>query len=537
MARAARWKVAPSGADAVAAMALLAAASWPIALLAGLLVDRLSGPWDGVRLAPAFAMARGYPIYPDAGEGPLLGYSYGPVSVLAYLPAVLAPGPTTALLGAGALTLAWAFGPVLALLIRGVPRGPSRRVAVAVGLIVFAVLVIRSEPMRYSTMSPIHDAMALGLGLLACVALVWREGSEIRQLAVSASLTVLAAWAKQTAVFLVPALALYCLLTRGRKAAALYVALVAGLGTASALLWAAIFGVRPLVHYLILVQAGLPIPRDRKAFVAMGNELEQLAEFPLIVLAVAAGGRAVALRIESALRARNASTPHAMPPGIPWGLPLLVAAANVPIAVLGALKYGGGPNSLSYTLYYLDAAAALAVAGACAPSPGARPGPIRWAAAALALAGACVTLDSLREKPGSIIFRSEDVQRRLREHPNRVAFEYLKCHPGTAYFPWNPLAHLMAEGRLYSVEDAIVNVPPPRRGGAEPDFVAFLPRDPEFVAYPPDTTWGRLAALRFFPSYEHQQDPGDLPGFAVYRRPKPEVGGRSPLLQREAPDP
>src|SRR5262245_26516259 len=49
----------------------------------------MAGFWNGARLAPAMGLVHGYRLYYPATEGPINGWIYGPVSSLAYLPAVL----------------------------------------------------------------------------------------------------------------------------------------------------------------------------------------------------------------------------------------------------------------------------------------------------------------------------------------------------------------------------------------------------------------------------------------------------------------
>src|SRR5215471_10806466 len=45
--------------------------------------------WNAARLAPTFALVRGYRLYYPAESGPILDHVYGPVSALAFLPATI----------------------------------------------------------------------------------------------------------------------------------------------------------------------------------------------------------------------------------------------------------------------------------------------------------------------------------------------------------------------------------------------------------------------------------------------------------------
>jgi len=72
--------------------------------------------WDlsAIRLQRTFALAAGVPLYPPPGEGVAMLPLYGPVGAIAYLPAVLARSPTTALAIGQLLSLFYFFAPPLA---------------------------------------------------------------------------------------------------------------------------------------------------------------------------------------------------------------------------------------------------------------------------------------------------------------------------------------------------------------------------------------------------------------------------------------
>lgn len=489
---------------------------WFLDSIAQAMIERTHENMDGLRLAPVFAACRGYSLYPRAGEGPPVGYTYGPISVLAYLPAVAAPDPTSALLGAGVLTLIYSMGPVLALLLIGTRGGAGRPGAVALGLLVFAILA-RNPALVYTTMSPVHDAVALGLGLLACLPLMAREPAGWRPLALSATLAVLAVLAKQNAAFILPSLVLYCALAFGPRAGVVYGALVGGIGVVLGLILIRTYGATTLVHYLFGVQAGMSLFSSR--IPELTRQMAYMLILPLLLI-----GSALYLGQDPGAAGRPPGPPRGRSTRGPWALPMLVGLGNLPIAILGAMKLGGDSNSMAFTVYYFTAVAAMLVARGAAgwPGPSAEPG--RRTARALA-ALACVPWLSVQISlgPPPIVFHRAEVIRRLRQNPNQLAFEHARRNPGSAYFPWNPLAVLMAEGKLYATEDAIVYIPPPGGGphllGAE----GMLPRSPELVAYPPRyrADWGKFAALGPFPDHRRPVKVAGLDDFIVFARGRP----------------
>ncbi len=499
--------------DCAAAVFFVFIALWFIDHLAQSLLIRLHTVWDGQRLAPVFAVYDGYRLYPKAGEGPSVGYTYGPLSVLAYFPTVLASDPTSALLVSYGLTLVYSFGPVVALLALSAKGGVRRFGAVAVGVLVFGILT-RNPSLSYSTTSPVHDAVALGLGLLACLSLLGCEDAGWGRLTLSATVAILAVAAKQNAVFALPTLALYTLVAFGRKNALRYVALLVGLGLVLTFVLVGLYRLGPLVHYLLTVQGSMGIVWQRF------SELIRFAVYTSLL---------PLLLIGSALFLKSSPSEADTPPESvrkrlaknPWVLPFMICLGNVPISVLGALKAAGNSNALSYSFYFLAAAAAslvtqlIAQGVAVAPELGRRVG-----LTIAALATSQWLWVQFVSAPAPIPLRWSKALQELRTNPSQIAFEYAKRHPGSVYFPWNTLSVLMAEGRLDTSEDALLYIPPAAFNPADPNRGAVLPNDPEYIAFPPqyETALGQNAVLRRFPNYRrHVKVPG-LDRFDVYAR-------------------
>src|SRR5437867_2712854 len=84
-------------ADRVAAVLLLPPALLTFWLLYSKVVAGAPAiDWNGARLAPTFALAHGYALYYPATSGPILNMVYGPLTPVAFLPAVLFGSPTAA---------------------------------------------------------------------------------------------------------------------------------------------------------------------------------------------------------------------------------------------------------------------------------------------------------------------------------------------------------------------------------------------------------------------------------------------------------
>jgi hypothetical protein len=57
-----------------------------------------------------------------------------------------------------------------------------------------------------------------------------------------------------------------------------------------------------------------------------------------------------------------------------------------------------------------------------------------------------------------LVWFALDLPARLRQLPNnpqQAAYEFARAHPRQAFFPWNPLSTLMADGKLYHHDYAV----------------------------------------------------------------------------------
>ena len=119
-----------------------------------------------VRLAPTFALWKGYPLYSTTTEGPWVMIGYGPFYPLMYTPSLLASTPVPAVAIATLLSHAYILLPVC-LLIRLASNGENRpRLQAIMVTILLYPLFILMPSLQY-VISRVHvDAPALGFILL-----------------------------------------------------------------------------------------------------------------------------------------------------------------------------------------------------------------------------------------------------------------------------------------------------------------------------------------------------------------------------------
>ena len=106
----------------------------------------------------------------------------------------------------------------------------------------------------------------------------------------------------------------------------------------------------------------------------------------------------------------------------------------------------------------------------------------------------------------------------LKTSPEQQAYDYAKSHPGEAYFPWHPLASLMATGQLHHAGYCVWDWEITDIEISHERFRANLPSDFRYVAfedfaYPPDE-----ALIERLPEFGWRAHLDELPGWGVFTR-------------------
>lgn len=465
--------------------------------------------YSATRLAVSVAMAHGYQPYRGPDQGPMTLGIYGPVHSLTYFSCAMAATPNGALLMAGTISVLLLMVPVLLLHLLSPGQGYGDGLRVLTGFAFAAGAILLEPPIAALAGLVQADVPALGLGLLACVVLTYsnREPGWSR-LAFSALLSLLATWAKQVDVAIIPALGIFLWLVHGRRSFLRFVAVTAVLGVISVGVFAAAFGWTALFFNLFTVPASHPwIAPPLRAISGAVLELGKPA-LPFAVIALIGIARAGQAADWDLRKARTQIPNHA------WFLPLLVAILMVPTSIVGRVKWGGWLSAY-HCLYYLICAASLILVEWSRPSVSERRHVIcSWglvAASLFVLAAASADLKTINwiEHPEM--------------NPQQQAYEFALKHPGEVYFPWNPLSTLMAEGKLYNMEHGVVDK---ELAGYKPSdklFRAHLPERLKYVAYPRSALSESM--LEYLPEFSRKVHVEGLPGWNVYTRPETNLEG------------
>lgn len=181
---------------------------------------------------------------------------YPPVWVLSYFPVVMAKSPNGVVMLGRVLALTYSMAPVVLLCFRG---SPSKRISLfAVAAFVF--LAIELEGVRYSCFDVAADAPSLGFALAACAVMVNVKDHSRRSFlfCLAATLAWLAVWSKQVMLPIIPALAVWVLLSQGLRSFALFCACAIGIGAIISTAMSVSFPPDGLLLNLVTIPARCP---------------------------------------------------------------------------------------------------------------------------------------------------------------------------------------------------------------------------------------------------------------------------------------
>lgn len=468
--------------------------------------------WNGARTAPAVAWARGMPLYYPHGVGPATDFIHGPVSAVVRLPAAWASTPTNAILIADAINAALFYLPVVLFMVMVGGSWPLKGVALAV----FWGFSLSLGSLLYSAYYVHADAPAVGFALLACVCVMEAPAGRRWRLwlGVAALCAVLSAGSKQNLAPILVILPAYVLIGQGwRRAAAVaametvLLALMIGLSVHA-------FGSDAMVFQMFTIPSRHPwyfqeYGRIVSLLLASGQLIQDAA--------LPAGILCFLLFFVTAGPKWNVSGLRSWAIGQRWFLPLMAAVLLLPSSLIGRAKYGGASNALTPTTYFLVVALSAWIVE-YRPREGAS-----WAdfPSRLVLGGAsllCLVLAVVCLNPWPKLIVNYHELADLGHNPQEVAYAFSLKHPDAAYFPWNPLSTLMADGKYYHFEYGIgdyylaKDIPPPDQ------IRAHLPPAMAYLVYPPNRQSEAMHGL--LDGFSARVESPELPpGWIVYTRP------------------
>lgn len=367
-------------------------------------------PWNDMRLAPAFMLAAGEPVYSAPGQGVIGTWMYGPVPLLLLQPATWMPDLVSAILTAGTLNI----GITLAAIAFACARWPSPGATPRHRLAAFAVVIALWPESGWRFIQA--DNYAVALGLLACLLLFENRrhpwASWVAALAAAA-----AVGCKQTALGIPVAQVVWLAGAQGKRAGMEHVLRLIAAGAVLVIVTLHTFDAAGLWDTLVMIPGALPFTDEprRRLFDLASLLAIHLVLPPLLFLALRHrpdlhGGRRLA-----------------------W----LLWACSLPLGFMSLFKTGGTLNSLQGFQLALPGLM-LSVIAVAEYRP-------RFTWFPVALAGAI------------LLIRIQDtgVPYSPRTAHIRDGIALARANPDRLWFPWHPLIGYYAEGRFYHAEDGL----------------------------------------------------------------------------------
>jgi len=468
-------------------------------LVWGLVCTAPGIPWNAARLAPSFALARGLPLYALRESGAHLGWVYGPVFPLWYLPMGWTDNPTVGLMLAALWNAVTVVVPLWLVTRIAAPRmAGMARFGTALG-----VILILADHVTRNVFLFLHvDVVSMAWAIVACVALHaaalrnWRPGMPIAAVAVALSVA-----AKQVSVVLVPATLAWLWWTGYRRLLGRWIFwLAVGCGSLAAVFFV-VFGAEEMLFNAWLVFSRMPW---QGGWEILWRNISQTMEAAwLWVLAAIAASAALRFRW------REHMEPEARALA---GLLLWLAVWQLPMGLMAAMIVDASLNSL-HAIHYLMIAGLVAVASILSRGElaGRRLWPVLTGIAVIGVGTVIVTIPN-----------ADLVWTPYRGQEELVALA--RRHQGKIYLPWNPLTTVITEKKIYPFDEALhfmwmAGLEPPREA-----ILAAVPAGAKILYQEPSQ--GHFA-LRYFGKDARPPAASAASGQAAGEKQATRTGGRS----------
>ncbi len=451
---ASRWR-SPHFSTRVLAGFLPAALLILILVTLNTLVFEMNDRWIYHRMAVVIGFAKGYELYYPPDVGPVLNTIYAPMGYLTFLPIALFKSPAAVLLSAGVINYTMMLIPILGFCAWLVKSGSGSVIYAVYAVVLFCFALVQDRALHYSAFRPHVDAPAIGYAGISLAAVMFydptRTGRKLwLPLWICAFAAALSVWSKQTFLTIVLIPLIYVWAAWGwRSFLRLMVALeVAGL-------------IVPLILFTVIDPRAFWFNAFKLVSKHPWNQPRNLFGFWLgttdtvkyihYLLAGALTAGALLYRREVPEFFRSFRLFLQKRPQI---VVLAFGLSLFPFCTLAFIKRGGDVNNYAPMLYFLLAFLFLALPGIA----------LRWrsgVAGELPASGQNMAVFALAFV---FIWPMVDPALRMQQfipniHQASIEQEcaYLEQHKGKVLYPFNPLAHLLVEGKLYHSSFALAD--------------------------------------------------------------------------------
>jgi hypothetical protein len=385
-------------------------------------------------------------------------------------------------------------------LIRLAAPVPGRWAITAGSFLFCGFLIIESEG-TYNAVFSIHtDAAALAFATIACTFCGSPNRMTTAYLWMSAAACALSIASKQTIAPVVLAVSAYIAIKGGGKQFARFLFAFATTGAALLALLLAILPTRAFLFNTLVLAAHRPLKPDYQQILAGAYRMGRLealpALLPLLFLAIWSWTRARPRRDIRQFFAANS-----------WTVFWMASAVMIPVSMKAISTVGADINQLGCVLYFLFVAAGLAIQQYFTDANRAA----RLSSRIFLTTGILVSV-----APGMILTIPASL-RDLKANASQTAHTYNLRHPGVAYFPYNPLTSLLADGKLYDLDLALYDREVAGYPLTPQQLQSGVPHNLILIALPPGEGLQSKALRGLFADFVRTTDP-ELPGWTVYRR-------------------
>lgn len=470
--------------------------------------------YSSTRAVIAVALARGLTIYPTEAGGNLVISMYPPFFPISYLPSGFFPTPFTVLFSATLISALFTWVPAFFLMWKLVQEQiPEITVRSFWPSTLFLFLLFAFFPSLGITLGVHSDPVATGYAAMALL-LLSRKKIDAVSLAGTALLLTFSIYCKQTYATLVPSVLLWITWRSGWKTGARFALYFGAIFTVISALLIGYFGLEALRLNCLEIPAAHPwnhrnaimgekLPPDMYAQGFLGRIEALIALICIWVTeqwAVLLAGLALVVNSFFPHRSLKSNFQKAEMAF----LVMLTCLAVLPTSIIGRLKVGGVASNILPLVYFLT------ILGTAAFSIWTYRH-AQWRLPFLSVAVAMIALPVLLQT----VLR---LNRYTAFEQDRV-YHYLRQSDHHSYFPFEPLAHLLAENRLIPTADTLWNFDLAKRSVPFDPILQQLNGAPSEIVFTPDMVGVECILLRF-PHYVPSPDPlPELNGYWRYLPP------------------